>query len=65
MPKVVAYEVTDNRGRKKLVYADSVEHANAVMFGYDIEPLIRQFDTPARTDCLDTIMRHGLSNNKE
>ena len=34
-----AYIVTDNRGRRYLVFAGSVEHQNAVMFGYEIKPL--------------------------
>ena len=34
-----AYIVTDNRGRRYLVFAGSVEHQNAVMFGYKMEPL--------------------------
>lgn len=34
-----AYIVTDNRGRRYLVFADSVEHENAQMFGYKIKPL--------------------------
>lgn len=34
-----AYIFTDNRGRRYLVFAGSVEHQNAVMFGYKIKPL--------------------------
>lgn len=34
-----AYIVTDNRGRRYLVFAGSVEHDNAQMFGYEIKPL--------------------------
>lgn len=34
-----AYIVTNNRGKRYLVFADSVEHENAVMFGYEIKPL--------------------------
>lgn len=34
-----AYIVTDNRGRRYLVFAGSVEHQNAVMFGYKMEAL--------------------------
>lgn len=34
-----AYIVTDNRGKRYLVFAGSVEHENAVMFNYDIKPL--------------------------
>lgn len=34
-----AYIVTDNRGRRYLVFAGSVEHQNAIMFGYEIKPL--------------------------
>ena len=35
----VAHIVTDNRGKRYLVFSDSVEHQNAVMFGYKIKPL--------------------------
>lgn len=34
-----AYIVTDNRGLRYLVFAGSVEHQNAIMFGYQIKPL--------------------------
>lgn len=34
-----AYIVTDNRGKRYLVFAGSVEHDNAVMFNYEIKPL--------------------------
>ena len=34
-----AYEVTDNRGRKSLVFAGSVAYNNAVMFKYILKPL--------------------------
>lgn len=34
-----AYIVTDNRGRRYLVFAGSVEHQNAVMFGYKMRAL--------------------------
>lgn len=34
-----AYIVTDNRGRRYLAFAGSVEHQNATMFGYKIKPL--------------------------
>lgn len=37
--KVAAYIVTDNRGKRYLVFAGSVEHENAQMFGYEIKPL--------------------------
>lgn len=35
----VAYIVTDNRGKRYLVFSGSVEHQNAIMFGYKIKPL--------------------------
>ena len=35
----VAHVVTDNRGKRYLVFSGSVEHQNAIMFGYDINPL--------------------------
>lgn len=35
----VAYIVTDNRGRRYLVFSGSVEHQNAIMFEYQIKPL--------------------------
>ncbi len=35
----VAYIVTDNRGKRYLVFAGSVEHDNARMFGYVMEAL--------------------------
>lgn len=34
-----AYIVTDNRGKRYLVFAGSVEHKNAQMFGYTMEAL--------------------------
>lgn len=34
-----AYIITSNRGRRYLAFAGSVEHQNAVMFGYKIKPL--------------------------
>lgn len=34
-----AYIVTDNRGKRYLVFAGSVEHENARMFGYGMEAL--------------------------
>lgn len=34
-----AYIVTDNRGRRYLVFAGSVEHENAQMFGYKMRAL--------------------------
>lgn len=34
-----SYIVTDNRGKRYLVFAGSVEHQNAVMFKYDMEAL--------------------------
>lgn len=37
-----AYEVTTNRGRKYLVYANSTEYDNAVMFGYHVKPLYQE-----------------------
>lgn len=35
----VAYIVTSNRGKEYLVFAGSVEHENARMFGYGMEAL--------------------------
>lgn len=35
----VAYIVTSNRGKEYLVFAGSVEHENALLFGYQIKPL--------------------------
>lgn len=34
-----AYIATDNRGKRYLVFADSVEYENAQMFGYSMEAL--------------------------
>lgn len=34
-----AYIITSNRGRRYLAFADSVEHQNTLMFGYEIKPL--------------------------
>lgn len=34
-----AYIITSNRGRRYLAFAGSVEHQNAVMFGYKMKPL--------------------------
>lgn len=35
----VAYIITSNRGRRYLAFAGSVEHQNAVMFGYKMRAL--------------------------
>lgn len=35
----VAFIVTSNRGKEYLVFAGSVEHQNAVMFGYKVRAL--------------------------
>lgn len=35
----VAYIITSNRGRRYLAFAGSVEHQNAIMFGYEMKPL--------------------------
>lgn len=37
--KPAAYIVTNNRGKRYMVFADSVEHQNAMMFGYKLEAL--------------------------
>jgi len=37
-----AYEVTTNRGDTYLVYANSTEYDNAVMFGYTLKPLYQE-----------------------
>lgn len=37
-----AYIVTDNRGKRYLVFSGSVEHKNAVMFGCEIKPLCEE-----------------------
>lgn len=37
--KVAAYIVTNNRGKRYLVFAGSTEYDNAVMFNYEIKPL--------------------------
>lgn len=37
--KPAAYIVTNNRGKRYLVFADSVDHQNARMFGYKLEAL--------------------------
>lgn len=37
-----AYEVTDRRGKKYLVFANSVEYDNAVMFAYSMKPLYEE-----------------------
>lgn len=34
-----AYIITSNRGRRYLAFAGSVEHQNAIMFGYKMEAL--------------------------
>lgn len=34
-----AYIVTNNRGKRYLVFSGSVEHQNAIMFGYKMEAL--------------------------
>ena len=38
-PKPVAYIITDNRGKRYLVFAGSTEYDNAAMFNYEIKPL--------------------------
>lgn len=35
----VAYIITSNRGRRYLAFAGSVEHQNAIMFGYKMRAL--------------------------
>ena len=37
--KPAAYIVTNNRGKRYLAFADSVEHVNAVLFKYSMRPL--------------------------
>lgn len=37
--KPAAYIVTNNRGKRYLVFSGSVEHQNAIMFGYKMEAL--------------------------
>lgn len=37
--KPAAYIVTNNRGKRYLVFAGSVEHQNAIMFGYKMRAL--------------------------
>ena len=37
--KPAAYIITSNRGRRYLAFAGSVEHQNAIMFGYKMEAL--------------------------
>lgn len=37
-----AYIVTSNRGKEYLVFAGSVEHQNALLFGYQIKPLYEE-----------------------
>lgn len=39
--KPVACIVTNNRGKRYMVFADSVEHQNARMFGYEVKPLYK------------------------
>lgn len=34
-----AYIITSNRGRRYVAFAGSVEHQNAIMFGYKMKPL--------------------------
>lgn len=34
-----AYIITSNRGCRYLAFAGSVEHQNAIMFGYEMKPL--------------------------
>ena len=37
--ELAAYIITSNRGRRYLAFAGSVEHQNAIMFGYKMEAL--------------------------
>lgn len=34
-----AYEVTPKRGKPYLVFHNSTEHKNAILFGYSLKPL--------------------------
>lgn len=34
-----AYIITDNRGKRYLVFTGSIEHQNAIMFGYKMRAL--------------------------
>lgn len=43
-----------------LVYAGSVEHENAILFKQPLEPLVWYSESMPCSNCIDTIMRHGL-----
>lgn len=60
MPKIIAYETVTRKGKKMLVYAGSVEHENAILFKQPLEPLVWYSESMPCSNCIDTIMRHGL-----
>lgn len=61
--RVIAYETVNRKGRKYLVYAGSVEHKNAEMFGQHLEPLVFKIEVSENNGCIDTIIRHGLNQS--
>lgn len=58
--KIVAFEVTDKRGRKRIIEAGGAQEENALMWGESLAPLVYQSEAIPRVDCMDTILRHGL-----
>lgn len=60
MAKIIAYETVTRKGKKMLVYAGSVEHENAILFKQPLEPLVWYSESMPCSNCIDTIMRHGL-----
>ncbi|QPX75157.1 hypothetical protein LITTLEDOG_50 [Serratia phage vB_SmaS_LittleDog] len=57
---IVAFEVTDKRGRKRIIEAGGAKEENARMWGETLEPLVYQSEAIPCDNCMDTILRHGL-----
>ncbi len=57
---VIGYEVTDKRGRKRIIEAGGAAEQNARMWGESLVALIYQGEAIPCASCADTIARHGL-----
>ena len=58
--EIVAYEVTDKRGRKRVIHAGTPAEANARMGNEQNSALVYQSEAIPCADCMYTILRHGL-----
>lgn len=58
--EIVAYETVTRKGKRMLVYAGSVEHQNAILFKQPLDPLVWYSSAIPCSNCMDTILRHGL-----